>query len=239
MSTFLFPPDPNDHWADQLAEKASEDWSRQHRLRWAWLRLRQRLQGEPRPSELEPGEGRCPDLPEPALDPDETARIRRAWLRHLGRDRQRRIAAAIERREREDQRQQDRWLNGQISQQELEHLHRRQEAHERTTRFLRLVRRLLEQLLSVHRTRREMQCKWLAAPCWPVVMLSSEYALHSDHPNPGLCDRSTLMSKLSRWRQREGGRLELMSSTLVPCDQAEAEWTRRRALGWRLVPPQG
>jgi hypothetical protein len=138
MTTILPMPDPDEHWSDYLAEKASKDWARQHRLQWLWLRLRQRLKGPPRESALLPGEGHCPGLREIELDPDETARIRRAWLRHVARYRYRIYAEGIRKAQEEEQRQQERWIKGGIGPEDLKRL-RRNRASERRLLFAKRV----------------------------------------------------------------------------------------------------
>jgi len=238
MSTFLFPPDPNDHWADHLAEKASEDWSRQHRLKWAWLRLRQRLQGEPRQSELEPGEGRCPGLQEPKLDPDETARIRRAWLRHTIRIRTRTVGELIDKRAEEVQRRQERWSKGAITPEELSELQKQRAADERMQRQLKLLMRLLMPLLPTCRISREMHTCWLVAPSYPAVFLSVRDGTPPGGGGPGNYEHYFPLSKVEIWRQEANGTRTLMSSRTVNETAARAMWRLRRARGWRLVPPQ-
>jgi hypothetical protein len=238
MSTFLFPPDPNDHWADHLAEEASKGWRRQHRLRWAWLRLRQRLQGEPRPCELEPGEGRCPDLPEPELDPDETARIRRAWLRHISRTRARTIGELIDKRAEEVQRRQERWSKGAITPEELSELQKQRAADERMQRQLKLLMRLLMPLLPTCRISREMHTCWLVAPSYPAVFLSVSDGTPPGGGSPGTYEHYFQLSKVEIWRQEANGTRTLISSRTVNETEARAMWRLRRARGWRLVPPQ-
>lgn len=236
MTQYLFPPDPHSHWSDALAEEAGQQWQRQHRLRWLWLRLRERLQASPRPSELEPGEGRCPDLPEPELDPEESARIRRAWLQHISRTRTRTIGELISKRQEEEQRRRERWSRGLISPEELEQQRRQRAAEERMQRQLQLLMRLSMWLLPTCRTTREMQTCWLAAPSRPVVMLSVRWiylgGIDDWDASPGCCD-------VTLWRRGVDGRLELMSRQMLGQEQAYAMWRQRRARGWRLVPPQG
>ena len=239
MSTFLFPPDPNDHWADHLAEEASKGWRRQHRLRWAWLRLRQRLQGEPRPCELEPGEGRCPDLPEPELDPDETARIRRAWLRHISRTRARTIGELIDKRAEEMQRRQERWSKGAITPEELSELQQQRAADAQMQRQLKLLLRLLMPLLPSCRLSREMHTCWLVAPSHPQVYLAVSDGTPPGEGGPGFYGHYFPLSKVEIWRQGADGTWTLMSSRTLNDSEAQAMWRQRRAQGWRVMRPQG
>lgn len=239
MTQFLFPPDPNDHWADQLAEKASEDWSRQHRLKWAWLRLRQRLQGQPCHSKLAPGEGRCPGLQEPELDPDETARIRRAWLRHTTRIRTRTVGEQIDKQAEEVQRRQERWSRGVISPEELEQQHRQRAADERMQRQLKLLMRLLMPLLPSCRLSREMHTCWLVAPSFPAVFLTVRDGTPPGEGGPGFYGHYFPLSKVEIWRQESDSTRTLMSSRTMNDSEAQAMWRQRRARGWRVMPPKG
>ena len=239
MSTFLFPPDPNDHWADRLAEEASKDWRRQHRLKWAWVRLRQRLQGEPRPSELEPGEVRWPGLQEPELDPDETARIRRAWLRHISRTRARAIGELIDKRAEEMQRRQERWSKGAITPEELSELQQQRAADERMQRQIKLLMRLLMPLLPSCRLSREMDTYWLVAPSSPAVFLTVRDGTPPGEGGPGFYGHYFPLSKVEIWRQGADGTRTLMSSRTMNDSEAQAMWRQRRARGWRVMPPKG
>lgn len=239
MTQFLFPPDPNDHWADQLAEEASKDWSRQHRLKWAWLRLRQRLQGEPRPSELKPGEGRCPGLVEPDLDPEESAWLRRAWLRHISRTRARTIGELIDKRAEEVQRRQERWGKGAITPEELSELHKQRAADERMQRQIKLLMRLLMPLLPSCRLSREMHTYWLVAPSSPAVFLTVRDGTPPGEGGPGFYGHYFPLSKVEIWRQEPDGTRTLMSSRTMNDSEAQAMWRQRRARGWRVMTPKG
>jgi hypothetical protein len=238
MTTRFPPPDPNDHWVDRLAEKASKDWSRQHRLKWAWLRLRQRLQGEPRQSELEPGEGRCPGLSEPELDPDESARIRRAWLRHTTQIRTRTISELIDKRAAEEQRRQERWGRGAITPEELSELHKQRAANERMQRQLKLLVSLLMPLLPGCRLSREMHTFWLVAPSHPAVFLSVSDGTPPGEGGPGLYGHYFPVRMVEVWRLEPNGTRTKLSSRRMNDSEAQGMWRERRAAGWRLMPPQ-
>ena len=238
MTQFLFPPDPSQHWSDGLAEKAAEEWAQQHRVRWALLRLRERFQGpSPRVTELAPGEGRCPGLGEPELDPDETARIRRAWLRHVGRIRMRAIAELISRTQEEQQRQRERWIKAGIGPEDLKQLRRKATAEERKRRQLQLIKRLLMVLLPSCRTSREMQTCWLVAPSSPPVFLSVDEVTPQGEDGPGCCGHYFPLSKVSIWRRGLNGEPVLMSATTIDITEALWLWRQRRRLGWRMVQP--
>jgi len=238
VTQYVFPPDPRDHWSDQLAEEASQEWSKQHRLRWLWLRLQQRLKGPPRHSELEPGEGRAPGLQEPELDPNESARIRRAWLVHVARIRTRTLSELIEERAEEEQRKRERWIKGGIRQDELEELRRQAEADERMRRHLQRLLRLTMWLLPTCRLTREMQTCWLMAPSSPAVFLSVRDGTPPGEDGPGFYGHYFPLSKVEIWRLGANGTRTLMSSSTMNDSEARAMWRQRRARGWRLVQPQ-
>jgi hypothetical protein len=238
VTQYFFPPDPRDHWSDQLVEEASQQWSRQHRLKWLWLRLQQRLKGPPRPSELEPGEGRAPGLQEPELDPDESARIRRAWLRHVARIRSRALSELIDQRAEEEQRKRERWIKGGIRQDELEELRRQAEADERMRRQLQRLLRLTLWLLPTCRLTREMQTCWLMAPSSPAVFLSVCDATITSEGGPGFRPCPIPLSRVRIWRRDPGGGCALLSERTVNGEEARAMWQQRRARGWRPVRPQ-
>jgi hypothetical protein len=233
VTQYLFPPDPRDHWSDRLAEEASQEWSRQHRLQWLWLRLRLRLKGTPRLSELEPGEGRAPGLQEPELDPDESARIRRAWLVHVARIRTRTLSELIDQRAEEKQRKQERWIKGGIRQDELEELRRQAEADERMRRQLQRLLRLMMWLLPTCRLAREMQTCWLMAPSRPAVFLSVCDATVISDDGPAFSPCLVPLSRVRIWRWETSGGCTLLSDRTVNDDEARAMWRQRRARGWR------
>lgn len=195
-------------------------------------------QGLPRQSELEPGEGRAPGLQEPELDPDESARIRRAWLRHVARIRTRTLNELIEERAEEQQRKRERWIKGGIRQDELEELRRQAEADERMRRQLQRLLRLMMWLLPTCRLAREMQTCWLMAPSSPAVFLSVCDATVISDGGPGFGPCPIPLSRLRIWRREPGGGCALLSERTVNDEEARAMWRQRRARGWRPVRPQ-
>ncbi len=238
MTQYVFPPDPRDHWSDQLAEEVGQQWSKQHRLRWLWLRLQQRLKGPPRQTELEPGEGRAPGLQEPELDPNESARIRRAWLMHVARIRTRKLSELIDERAEEQQRKRERWIKGGIRQDELEELRREAEADERMRRHLQRLLQMTMWLLPTCRLAREMQTCWLMAPSRPAVFLSVCNATVTSEGSPGFGPCPIPLSRVRIWRRKPGGGCALLSDRTVNDEEARAMWRQRRARGWRTVRPQ-
>lgn len=136
MTTRFPPPDPGAHWSDSLASEAGKRWSRQHRLRWGWLLLRRRWQGQPPSTDLLPGEGRCPGLNELTLDPGESTRIRGAWLRHVAQARRRAIAEALKRQDEDRALQRQAWMERGTTPAELEQMRIERAAAERRDRIV-------------------------------------------------------------------------------------------------------
>jgi hypothetical protein len=235
MTNYIYPPDPSEHWADHLAEKVSEDWARQHRLRWLWLQLKARWQGPPIKNELPPGEGHCPGLPGIELDHAESVRIRRAWLMHVALTRRRARVELINRAQEAKQQERQALLQRGIAPEDLHRMHRERATEERRSRRLRVFIWLVAWPFPSFRAGREMSSHWLAAPCWPPVLISVEDVTPWDEDEPGVLVDYDPVCRVNIWRQETSGERTLMSSRTMEPLEAVWLWAERRTRGWRLV----
>jgi len=147
MSRSGSEPDPPGNWADGLVAEAGRRWCREHRLLSFWLGLQQRLLGKRPRSGLERSDSRGHGLLEPELDPEESARIRRAWLEHITEAGRRTAAEQIRCTVEQWQQRQERWSRGEISPAELEQLRWEKRSDERMQGQLALLMRVASWLL--------------------------------------------------------------------------------------------
>jgi hypothetical protein len=244
MTQYFFPPDPRDHWSDQLAAEVGRQWSKQRRLRWLWLRLQQRLKGPPRQSGLEPGEGRAPGLLEPELDEEESARILRNWLFLCAAETRDRRRQAIKRYREKQRQEQQRLMERGITPLQLEEMRREQANRERDARFVDTGIAVVAWLLrgnGLHE-KRQMDSHWLQAPSVPAVFLRvRSLPMHVvEELDDGDVIHSTLVGPdclVEVHRREPSGGLVLMHRYEAFSEDVLRMWRRRRRLGWRVAQP--